>query len=148
MMEEKSKKLIEQYPKIFNKNFYFECGDGWFNLIDTLCKDLQHRIDWKLKKTSDEEKESLQIKCAQCKEKFGGLRFYVYGGDEYMQGMISFAESMSYKICEDCGLPGKSYNDGWIRTHCESCEVKYQERRTARFYESSGTLVANKDDSK
>ena len=147
MMEEKSKQLIEKFPQIFSNNFYFECGDGWFALIETLCKDLQHRIDWKMRDASEEEKENLQVKCVQCKEKFGGLRFYVNGGDDYMWGMIHLAESMSCKICEGCGLPGKSYSNGWIRTHCEACEQAYQKRRIERFSESSGILVpANQDD--
>ena len=23
-----------------------ECGDGWYNIIDALCANIQHRIDW------------------------------------------------------------------------------------------------------
>ena len=32
---------------------------------------------------------------------------------------ISFAESMSYRTCEECGAPGKTYTDGWHRTMCD-----------------------------
>ena len=37
---------------------------------------------------------------SKVKEKWGGLRFYVYGGDEYIQGAISLAESLSHLICK------------------------------------------------
>lgn len=146
MESNKLEQLIEEFPKIFDKDFYFECSDGWFVLLQTLCKELQHRIDWHLRE--DSSNKNLQIKCSQCKEKFGGLRFYAYGGDDYMHGMISLAEAMSYKICQGCGLPGKIYNNGWIRVHCKDCEKKYQIRRTEKFSESSGILVLNDQDDK
>ena len=50
----------------------------------------------------------------QIKEKFGGLRYYVawpegYTEDEYkrLNGLVSFVEAFSYRICEECGRPGK-----------------------------------------
>ena len=60
-----------------------------------------------------------QVVAVQVKEKFGGLRFYYEGGDEYINGLSAMAESMSYVTCETCGKPGKSTSDGWIRTLCE-----------------------------
>lgn len=59
-----------------------------------------------------------QVVAEQVKEKFGGLRFYYRGGDEYISGLVSFAESISYRVCEDCGKPGKATRFGWIRTTC------------------------------
>lgn len=59
-----------------------------------------------------------QVVAEQVKEKFGGLRFYYRGGDEYIRGLVSFAESMSYRVCEDCGKPGTVGGRGWIRTLC------------------------------
>ena len=36
-----------------------------------------------------------------------------------IEELISTAESKSYKVCEDCGMPGNLRNDiGWIRTLC------------------------------
>ena len=47
MREELDAKLVEKYPQIFKNRFGdmretamcwgFECGDGWYNIIDTLC---------------------------------------------------------------------------------------------------------------
>lgn len=60
-----------------------------------------------------------QVVAMQVKEKFGGLRFYVNHGDNTIYSYIEFAESMSYRTCEECGTPGKTYTDGWHVTLCE-----------------------------
>ena len=53
----------------------------------------------------------------QVKEKFGGLRFYYSGGDGRIEGMVSFAEQLSYKICEETGERGyECSKNGWLRT--------------------------------
>jgi hypothetical protein len=65
-----------------------------------------------------------QVKALQVKEKFGGLRFYTSGGnDDYVRGMISMAESLSFRICERCGKMDKdvSATKGWITTICPAC---------------------------
>ena len=55
MSPELDKKLVEKYPKLFiNRNkspqescmhWGFECGDGWYWLIDKLCESIQSYID-------------------------------------------------------------------------------------------------------
>ena len=58
----------------------------------------------------------------QVKEKFGGLRFYIDGGNNYIDGMISLAEDMSYRICEICGTSKNiGQTSGWITTICKDC---------------------------
>lgn len=101
----------------------FECGSGWFNIIDTLCNQIQHHIEWKMKNLSAEEAESLQVIASQVKEKFGTLRFYYDGGDEAIEGMVRMAEAMTGKVCESCGVPGRLRTDGWYRISCDSCET-------------------------
>jgi len=59
-----------------------------------------------------------QVVAEQVKEKFGGLRFYYRGGDQYIEGLVAMAESMSYATCEECGNSGKPNKGGWIRTLC------------------------------
>jgi len=54
MSPEPERRLVEEYPTLFadhgappNRSlmaFGFECGDGWFDLIDTLCAELS-RLD-------------------------------------------------------------------------------------------------------
>jgi hypothetical protein len=57
----------------------------------------------------------------QVKEKYGGLRFYVNGGNVDTDKLISEAEALSYEICEVCGKKGKPNEDGWISTLCKKC---------------------------
>lgn len=166
--------LVKKYPKIFANRFGdpketlmcwgFECGDGWYDLIDVLCYKIQSTIDAQNEKRekaiayntmlddckhgdytlfnehysrmSQDYRNNLigdmatqefkevndvypQVVAVQIKEKFAGLRFYVEGATEEIYNYISFAESMSYRICEECGSPGKRYTDGWHKTLCE-----------------------------
>lgn len=61
----------------------------------------------------------------QVKEKFGGLRFYFSGGDDYIEGLVHLAECLSYKICEDCGTTHNvGTTKGWITTLCQDCYEK------------------------
>lgn len=60
-----------------------------------------------------------QVVATQVKEKFGTLRFYVYGSDKYCDGVISMAEALSGVTCEVCGNSGKTNNSGWLKTLCE-----------------------------
>jgi hypothetical protein len=126
----------------------FDHGDGWYNIIDVLCglltsdyrqaksrydfiKDKVNQPRWESSKDFitqehiDEAKarldeETLKVPVAvQVKEKFGGLRFYVQAATDKHYQYISFAESMSYRTCDQCGNPGKTYTDGWHTTLCD-----------------------------
>ena len=117
MKKELQKKLYEQYPAIFRQKdldktqtamcWGISCGDGWYNILDTLCFHLQNLVDqphkdvemyksWIQKekeKDSDineewikrckqlikesQEKIIPQIEAVQVKEKYGSLRFYL-----------------------------------------------------------------------
>lgn len=68
-----------------------------------------------------------QVVVTQIKEKFGGLCFYVNHETTEIGAIISFAEGLSYHMCETCGTTvrvGRT-NAGWIRTCCEECRNKY-----------------------
>ena len=76
MNDELTQKLLEAYPRLYRGRneslktnlmpFGFECGDGWYGVLEALSKDLANisRI-W-----------GIDIKAVQVKEKFGTLRFY------------------------------------------------------------------------
>ena len=125
MKQELDEYLCKVYPKMMvNRNksemettmcWGFECGDGWFQILNQLMGCIQHHIDWKNKK----EEVVPQVTLDQVKEKFGTLRFYYTGGDDYIDGLVSMAESMSGVTCETCGKPGTSSGGGWIKTLCE-----------------------------
>ena len=125
MKDELDKKLCEKYPKIFAERngdmrttamcWGFEHSDGWYNIIDLLCNNIQRYLDWKNKT----EEVVPQVVAEQVKEKFGTLRFYYRGGDDYTRGLVSMAESMSGVTCEVCGGSGKQRGGGWIKTLCD-----------------------------
>lgn len=125
MKQEFDEMLCARYPKLMaNRHktmqetcmyWGFECGDGWFNILNQLMGNIQHHIDSKNKK----EEVVPQVVLDQVKEKFGTLRFYYTGGDDYIRGMVSMAEAMSGVTCEVCGKPGETNYGGWIKTRCE-----------------------------
>lgn len=148
MKPELQEKLYREYPKIFKQKdltIQQSCmpwgictGDGWFNLIDKLCSFLQFHTD---------HNGYPQIEATQLKEKFGILRFYFVGYNleeeefkkkfpykekpesiEFLEGAIAFAESLSGRICEDCGNPGRPNDFGWITTLCDKCREEYEKR--------------------
>lgn len=120
------------------------CGDGWYDILDRACALIQNHIDYSYKqiewdrkwneKVNDPDHEWTafverkereirepvqQVVAMQIKEKFGGLRFYYNGGDDYIRGVVSMAEEMSYVTCETCGKPGKLRQGGWYQTLCD-----------------------------
>lgn len=112
----------------------FEHGDGWYDIINNLCANIQSHIDWSnsqrellLKNNPHNVKipeEVRQVVAVQVKEKFGTLRFYYEGGDDTIDGMVRMAEAMTAVTCEECGNPGKQRSGGWIRTLCDHHEAE------------------------
>ena len=143
MRQELDRLLCEKYPKMMvNRNlpmtetcmcWGFDCGDGWYNILDQLMGNIQHHIDWKNRK----EEVVAQVTLDQVKEKFGTLRFYYSGGDDAIDGMVRMAESMSGVTCEECSAPAQTHGPGWIRTICEPCETKRETER-AQYAKSNG----------
>src|SRR3972149_650796 len=131
-------KLFFQYPKIFKqKNLLMtetcmcwgiECGNGWYNLLDNLCSQLQFNTD---------RNGYPQVEAIQVKEKYGTLRFYYTilpkEDDKYIErhcgaidGLVSFAEYISIEICENCGSNHNvSQTKRWIVTLCKQCMQDY-----------------------
>jgi hypothetical protein len=61
-----------------------------------------------------------KVTVLQVKEKFGGLRFYYAGGDDYVYGVVNMAECQSVVTCEVCGNHGKRRSGGWVKTLCDT----------------------------
>ena len=116
MTEDLTKKLINDYPKIFPSGMEFGCFDGWYNIIDALCATMQHVID---------NERHPQIIAVQIKEKFGSLRFYFTTVGENktewsMTDLTTMAMRLSLNTCERCGAPGaKMIQKGWEKVRCE-----------------------------
>lgn len=132
MRIELERELYKKYPKIFRQKdlsmketcmcWGIECGDGWYKLIDDLCRKVQKYID---------EHDVEQVEAIQVKEKFGGLRFYVCYAVDKVRKMIDKAEIESYKTCEECGSRKgvKQTEGGWVSTLCKKCMKKLEEER-------------------
>ena len=156
MKKELQDKLFQEYPAIFKQKdlsmketamcWGIACGDGWYELIDELCGEIQNRVDNVNRRIQNGMKnnpvrliptksEKFICEAVQVKEKFGGLCFYVYGGDDYTDGVISFAETMSYKICSECGEKSTTnpVNRGWIYTLCSQCRDKKSNEEEKRL---------------
>lgn len=92
---------------------YFPVGEGWRPLVEKLVCDIRS-ID-------------TEVEVSQVKEKFGGLRFYIYGGSDEVDELIDKAERESYKICEKCGTRENvtTEGNGWILTLCKTCRSNH-----------------------
>jgi len=149
MTPELDQHIREKYPLIFSQRCEMSIGDGWFDIIDRLCANIQshidnvadHRVrsiqwneevnnpdyDWADRSFIKREERKVpelveQVIATQIKEKFGTLRFYYQGGDDYIRGLEAMADSMSAVICEECGSPGERRSTEkrrWMRVLCE-----------------------------
>ncbi len=120
--------------------FGLECGDGWFDIIDGICHVIKEEINnreqsikWADAWNKDildpdseyygreprEVLEPITVTITQIKEKFGTLRFYYNGGDEYIDGAVRMAEIISANTCEVCGNRGSLNKGPWLRTLCD-----------------------------
>lgn len=159
MKKELQDNLYNKYPAIFKHKdldptqtamcWGISCGDGWFNIIDTLCCELQTYVEtpqknldlytkfrdeseakndpenvefWSEKMERERKQLMPQVHAVQVKEKFGSLCFYVDHYDPIISKIISFAGTMSEVTCETCGSPGHQSKGGWIKTLCTKCE--------------------------
>lgn len=144
--------LTEKYPKIFREMYGdpkqtcmawgCECGDGWFYILDCLCLAIQDHIDQRTesikKKCAPEGAELIpQVVAHQIKEKFGTLRFYYEGGDEYIRGLIRMSESITSRVCENCGRMDFSVGvtKGWIQHLCVECAAKSKKNTSPSNFE-------------
>jgi hypothetical protein len=144
MDQELQNNLFKKYPQLFSNSskscmescmcWGIECNNGWYELLSSVCwrifqheQNISERIAVRNKYGTPNDQSDLEyipVKFDQIKEKFGGLRIYFSGGDDYVEGVVSMAEEMSYKICEVCGNSGKPNKGGWITTLCNNCRNK------------------------
>lgn len=122
------KDIVSRLKRLWNRT-------GWNWIVYPLVKRFSYKTYLKWSKRFQFEVLYIpgppipQVVAEQVKEKFAGLRFYVSGGDRYCHNIISFAESLSYRICEDCGRTDElvaTSGKGWIQTKCP-CHAKDKE---------------------
>ena len=137
MKDELQQELYNNYQNLFANvgkspmescmAFGIDCGDGWYDIISNLCfliaqheRNIKGNNEYRISQNK-EPVEYYPVKFDQVKEKFGGLRVYFSGGDDYIDGLVDMAEAWSYKTCERCGEKGKPNQKGWIMTLCDNC---------------------------
>jgi hypothetical protein len=118
MNEQNTKRIVDACPSLFETvngelNFYFECGDGWADLLVELCQKIQSRLNI-LDKDFAKDIVALQVK-----EKYGTLRFYLSYYDELIELCVEDAEKKSAHTCEQCGKPGTLRGQVWLYTACD-----------------------------
>ena len=104
MDQELQNTLFEKYPQLFSNTskscmescmcWGIECNNGWYELLSSVCwRIFQHEnnIADRVRIRNENNKENDQsdldyvpVKFDQIKEKFGGLRIYFSGGDDYV----------------------------------------------------------------
>lgn len=108
-------KLMAKYPSFFPPNFYFECDEGWYDILEHVFKTL--------------EQQNIKVEMTQIKEKFGALRVYIgFAKDmvehNMIEQLIDEAERKSETTCERCGKKGKIENiKGWYSCRCKHCRI-------------------------
>ena len=130
-LKDAQEELYKKYPKLFRQKdlsiqescmLWGICFSlGWFPILESVCDLIENHI---------EQKQEVQFEFTQIKEKFGSMRLYYIGGDDFVDGVISMAESMSHDICELCGKPGKINKEGyWLSCRCEECRKEEEDAK-------------------
>ena len=101
------------------KDIPWECGKGWWPMIETVAS----AID-----SFNATNPGKPIEVSQIKQKFGGLRIYHYNAPEDIRQLIDEAVAASWHTCERCGsTAGVTTNLGGYKfTLCPDCrkEIK------------------------
>lgn len=122
------KMLQARFPLMYENTFDVWIQPGWQPIVSTLSIAIQQHIDLtnqQIKCMEDRGQTPTiqrvtQVTVAQVKEKFGTLRFYYDGGDDYIDGLVEMAEHWAGNTCEECGKPGHlRYDLPWHKTLCE-----------------------------
>lgn len=139
MRQELQGELFDKYSDLFinrHKSRYesclargIECDDGWYSIISSICwiinqheSNIKNLCEMRLIADPNHESGYENVRFDQIKEKFGGLRVYYSGGDEYIHGVVRMAEEMSYKTCEMCGnMASLKKSVGFVKTLCDKC---------------------------
>lgn len=108
-MRSKLQSLVEEFPNAFDGDFYFECRDGWYDVIKPAIEQFA-----KYNELNPENK----LYPSQVKEKWGTLSFYATALTEELDHYISEAEKASVTTCEECGETGELIVSNWLYTAC------------------------------
>ncbi len=124
MNVENTKKLLTAYPRLYRelREWSFECGDGWFNLVWQLSADIESAA--RLEGISENSDSWPAV--GVLKFKFGDLRIqFTAPVSDNIRDLVEKARKISVEICEVCGAPCeknlKSNPMQWDEPLCENC---------------------------
>jgi hypothetical protein len=90
--------------------------------------------EWLYNKAPRKKQTPITVSVNQIKEKFGGLCFYYSGGDKVIEGMVDYAQSLSYRTCETCGTTNNvGRTRGWVYTCCWDCLEKNERAKDMKW---------------
>ena len=105
-MEVKLRTVFNRLGREINLEDVMEVGDGWKPLVRKLYDDLV-ACNW-------------DRVLLQCKEKYGGLRFYIGAATDEQWKLVRDAEEASIHTCQVCGELGElRETHGWYHTTCD-----------------------------
>lgn len=123
---ENTEKLLTTYPLLYRelREFGFECGDGWFDLIWQLSADIESAARLEGIAENSDAWPSVGI----VKQKLGDLRVQFRASvpvSDNIRALVEMARIRSVGICELCAAPckktSKSEQTRWIEPLCENC---------------------------
>lgn len=110
-------RLVKEHSALFdqtllqgNCEFFFEIGQGWQNILEHICSDIDA--------LTNAERNNFQFQ--QIKEKWGALRIYSSGGSQLTDDILERAEELSLITCDVCGVKGHLREQGWLRVRCDA----------------------------
>lgn len=130
MNTDNTKRLIEKYPRLYGgdgycveggSSFKFDCGDGWYAIIDRLSAAIEFECQ-RLVQERDVTEDQLPT-AFQIKQKWGGLCFYTNGNTVTMSEAIATAVAAAEHTCELCGAPGVLREYGRVIVACDACDT-------------------------
>lgn len=155
MREELDKALVQKYPRMFRDRYApmtqtcmcwgFECGDGWYKILDSLCAQIEHHVNWKRKQRA----RDLQLNRAQARGRDALIKHLANGreptawmeerADEILMSGVKVPTEVVYPVIvsqvkEKFGGLRFYYNGGddvvdgmvrmaesWAANTCETC---------------------------
>lgn len=121
MNTENTKKLLTAYPLLYRKlrEWGFECGDGWFDLVWQLSAEIELSARLEGIPESSDSWPAVGV----LKNKLGDLRVqFTAPVSDNIGGLVEKARNKSVEICEICATPcNKASESGqmqWVEPLC------------------------------
>lgn len=129
MNSDNTAKLLNTYPLLYRelREWGFECGDGWFDLLWYLSADIEATARLEGIPETADSWPSVRI----LKQKFGMLRVqFDKMVSAQIEALVAKACESSMGICEMCGASAQRdiehARGGCVETLCENCRKEHR----------------------